>query len=258
MSRPFFSIVTCTRNSEEFLKENINSVKSQTFKDYEHIFIDGFSSDRTLQVIKSYQKKDPKRVWFFRFPPKGISDAFNIGIRKGTGLWIIFLNSDDRFYNRHVLTSVYEYIFKNHATKMVYGKSVFINQLGEGKKSKRVIPHRKIYQKLRFWLLTLTNYIPHQSVYMNRDLFVKYGGFDESISTCQDYEMWFRLSKNGVTNGFLDKKLSIFRYRNDAATQSPEHLSIHYKILDRYIKSRVLLSLLKVIHLLNFRRVFFE
>jgi glycosyltransferase involved in cell wall biosynthesis len=258
MTRPFFSIVTCTRNSEEFLSDNINSVELQTFKDYEHIFIDGFSSDKTTGIIKSYQKKDKNRVFFFQFPAKGISDAFNKGILKGRGQWIVFLNSDDCFYDRSVLNSVHDYLLKNTEVKIVYGKSVFLNELGKGNKNRRVIPHRKIYRKLRFWLIALTNYIPHQSVFMHRDLFLKCGGFDEKLNTCQDYEMWFRLSKNRVSNGYIDRKLSIFRYRKDAATQSPEHLSVHYKILKKYIKNSFLLLFLKTIHRLNLQRVFFE
>ena len=51
------SIITVTKNSEKFLRQNISSVKSQNYKNFEHIFVDGNSKDKTLKIIKSYKKK---------------------------------------------------------------------------------------------------------------------------------------------------------------------------------------------------------
>lgn len=89
MKRPFFSIITCTYNSEKFLQENIDSVKSQTFKDYEHIFIDGYSTDDTNKIINKYILID-RRSKIFKYPPKGISNAFNLGIKKSLGKYLFF------------------------------------------------------------------------------------------------------------------------------------------------------------------------
>jgi len=66
--QPFFSIVTCTYNSERFVQRNIDSVRSQTFKNYEHIFIDGYSKDRTVQIIRDYLSKSKSKVKLFQFP----------------------------------------------------------------------------------------------------------------------------------------------------------------------------------------------
>ena len=76
-----FSIITCTYNSEKFLKKNIESVKKQNFKDFEHIFIDGFSQGGTINIIKNYQTEFPQRVKLFQVEPKGISHAMNEGIK---------------------------------------------------------------------------------------------------------------------------------------------------------------------------------
>jgi glycosyltransferase involved in cell wall biosynthesis len=80
--KPFFSIITATLNSEKFLRDNIESVKKQTFQDFEHIFIDGFSNDATVEIIKEYQReRGESKVKIFQYPPKGVTDAFNKGIQ---------------------------------------------------------------------------------------------------------------------------------------------------------------------------------
>jgi len=90
-----FSIITCTYNSEKYLQENINSVESQIFHNFEHVFIDGNSSDKTIEIIKKYQKKYPHTVKLLQCEPKGISNAMNHGINQSSGQYIIHLHSDD-------------------------------------------------------------------------------------------------------------------------------------------------------------------
>ena len=97
--QPLFSIITCTYNSDNFVESNINSVIGQTYKNYEHLFIDGNSSDNTLDIISKYQSKYPQKVNLHSRAPQGISDAFNECIREAKGQYIIHLNSDDSFYN---------------------------------------------------------------------------------------------------------------------------------------------------------------
>lgn len=96
MNKPLFSIITCTYNSQKFIKKNLESVKAQIFMDYEQIIIEGQSSDKTVEIVKSFQKNNPK-IKLFSYPAKGISDAFNKGIKHSKGKYLFFLNSDDSF-----------------------------------------------------------------------------------------------------------------------------------------------------------------
>lgn len=75
--KPFFTIITCTYNSAIFVENNIRSVKEQSYTDFEHIFIDGNSTDTTLDKIRKYQNKYPQKVMLYARAPKGISNAFN-------------------------------------------------------------------------------------------------------------------------------------------------------------------------------------
>ena len=110
---PFFSIVTGTYNSEKYVGQNMKSVDDQTFNDYEHLIIDGQSTDDTLSIVDKARKKSSK-IKVFSFPPKGISNALNQGINKSSGTYIIHLNSDDSFYDSRVLEKVRAWIEENN------------------------------------------------------------------------------------------------------------------------------------------------
>ncbi|MFZ2881515.1 MAG: glycosyltransferase, partial [Candidatus Moraniibacteriota bacterium] len=154
------------------MQKNIDSLKNQTFKDFEHIFIDGFSTDKTMDIIEKYRKDFPEKVRVFQFPAKGIANAMNIGIEKSKGKYINHMHSDDSFYSNNTLDKISNFINKNNHPDWIYGKALFTD-IENG--NKRIIPHRMIYKKIRYWLFFLTNYIPHQSVFLKREMFEKYG-----------------------------------------------------------------------------------
>ena len=118
-----FSIITCTYNSAVFLEKNINSVKKQMYENYEHIFIDGFSSDKTPEIIKKYKQENPENIIFFQTKPKGISSAMNEGIRKAKGDYLIHLHSDDSFFDKNVLQDVADFLEQNPGLDWLYGKA---------------------------------------------------------------------------------------------------------------------------------------
>lgn len=98
------SVITVTRNSGEMLKETINSVIGQTYKDMEYIIVDGKSTDSSVDIIKSYA--DSISQWVSE-PDGGIYDAMNKGVRMSRGKWIIFMNAGDGFADRDVLSRVF-------------------------------------------------------------------------------------------------------------------------------------------------------
>ena len=89
------SIVTVTKNSENFLEECILSVFNQSYKNYEHIIIDGNSTDKTIDIIKKHKEKIS---YWITEKDNGLYDAMNKGIKKSTGDIIGILNSDDIFF----------------------------------------------------------------------------------------------------------------------------------------------------------------
>ena len=251
-----FSIITCTYNSEKYVQKNIDSVKNQTFRDFEHIFIDGFSTDGTVEIIKRYQSEFPKRVKFFQYTPTGISSAMNKGIKKASGEYINHLHSDDSFYSDDVLKKVSNFLKKNDIPDLVFGKAKFTNDEGISK----IIPYRRIYQKLRFWLLLLTNYVPHQACFIKKEIFERFGNFDENYKNSMDYEMWVRLAQNKISNKFVDQIICNFHARDNSVSSKGKNNCVleNSFILEAYEKNKLLLKLYRTILYLNSKRKFFH
>lgn len=205
--KPYFSIITCTRNSKLFLKKNIDSVKNQTFIDYEHIFVDGMSNDGTKELIKKN-----KQAILIVSKPNGISNAMNIGIKKARGKFIIHLHSDDSFCSSDVLQRVYNFLENSKKVDWLYGK---IQTVEESGKKIGIFPRQKIFQKASPLLLKFLNFIPHQAVFVKKEVFEKFGYFDESLSSQMDYDFWLRI-KDKIKWKFIDTIVSNYTIRASA------------------------------------------
>ena len=105
---PLFSIITVVLNGEKYIEETIKSVLSQSFKNYEYIVLDGVSTDKTVDIIKKYEKKIS--YWSSQ-KDKGIYDAFNKGIKIAKGKFICIVNSDD-ILKKNALKIISKYIKK--------------------------------------------------------------------------------------------------------------------------------------------------
>lgn len=237
MKNPFFSIITCTKNSEKFIAKNIDSVNVQTFRSYEHIFIDGESSDRTKELIKKTIKNDSLRNRLYIFPPTGISSAFNDGVKKSKGEYLIFLNSDDYFYDNKVLEDACDFLHRNEKPDWVYG---MINVIEENGRNIGVFPKFALF-KYRFpCLLKFINYIPHQAVFINKESFEKFGLFDINLSSIMDYDYWLRIADKTDWKHF-NRIVSNYTIRKGAKSSSKKnihenHLNLNI-VLKRHLNS---------------------
>lgn len=200
MNKPFFSIITCTYNSAKYLEQNLSSVRSQSFTDYEHIFVDGFSKDDTIEQIKKYN-----HGVLFQAPAKGIANAMNLGIKQASGEYLLFLNSDDYFFNDQVLELAAKQIKQGNYT-WYYGITNMVSASGKILASH---PVKKWQQHFWYWVVSLTFYMQHQSVFYAKSLFNKYGLYDEAYNA-MDFEHALRISKNERA-GFLKFTISNFR-----------------------------------------------
>jgi glycosyltransferase involved in cell wall biosynthesis len=212
MEKTFFSIITCTKNSAKYLRNNIKSVQNQTYKNFEHIFVDGFSEDKTVGLIKKYRARHPSVVSLYQSKPKGISNAMNIGISKAKGEYILILHSDDSLYMRDVLTKTYFYLREHPEFDWIYGK---INVVEENGKSIGQYPARWIYKYFPRYFLKFYNTIPHQATFMKKLIFKKFGGFDESLTSAMDIDLWLRI-RNKTNWHFFNKVISNYMVRKGA------------------------------------------
>ncbi len=236
-----FSIITCTFNSAKYLSKNIESVCEQSFLNFEHIFIDAFSTDATVDIIKNYQKKHPDKVRFFQIKPQGISNAMNEGIKRACGDYLIHLHSDDSFYGSNVLEEVKKFLSKNNYD-WIYGK---INVVENDGKQVGVFPSRKLFHRnSKDWLgkvmFNFFNYIPHQSVFIKKIIFESFGFFDESLSSGMDPDFWYRIIDKTKWS-FFDLIISNYCIRSDSQSASLKNKEKNkqniLKVRKRYLNS---------------------
>lgn len=123
--KPLFSIITVTRNDAANLDATMRSVSSQTCRRYEHLIIDGASTDRTLMVVQKY----PQELVDFRSEPdKGIYDGMNKGLAIAEGDYVIFLNSGDTFHSEDTLQRIADIIQENDYPGVVYGQTMLVDK----------------------------------------------------------------------------------------------------------------------------------
>lgn len=101
-----FSIVICAYNLEKVIKEAMDSILTQRFKNFELIVVDDCSTDNTYKVLKKYEKQDPRVKILQTEENSGPAKARNVGVEQAKGEYIVYLDGDDTLYNRNTLTKV--------------------------------------------------------------------------------------------------------------------------------------------------------
>lgn len=189
------SIITATYNSEKTIKKTIESVNSQVNINIEHIFVDGESSDETLNIIKKYSRVK-KRIYSLK--PSGIYQAMNFGIKKARGKIIGILNSDDYYYNSNILNIVNTNL-KSQKIDICYGNLKFFHP-----KSKKIT---RVWKSSNFehgsFLLGWSP--PHPTFFVKKKIYDKFGLFKSKYGNSADIEFMFRLLEiNNVRSKFVN------------------------------------------------------
>lgn len=195
---PKFTIITVCFNSADVILENLDSVKKQTFKNFEHIFIDGKSQDKTVKIINEYSLANKIII---SEPDEGIYDAMNKGIRISKGEYIIFLNSDDFFINNTVLEKVNSCVRKI-MPDIIYSDIIYVSKINSKKVIRKWVSGIFKKSKLKFGWMP-----PHPGITIRKSVLVGAGGFDKSFRISGDYDLLLRIFS---INTIKIKYLNIF------------------------------------------------
>ena len=178
------SIITVAFNSAKTIKDTIESIIKQDYKNIEYIVVDGKSSDETNQIINEY--KDNVDIHISE-NDAGIYDAMNKGIKVSSGDIIGILNSDDFYPNPYVLSNVVK-SFKKNKCDAVYGDLVYVNATDTSiiKRYWQSGPYNT--KKLKNgWML------PHPTFFVKSSIYKQFGLYNTSLHTAADYDMIIRL-----------------------------------------------------------------
>ena len=198
------SIITITYNSAKTLPRALESVRSQTYGDIEHIIVDGASTDGTVEIIKNYSKgpsdKVPstKEVRWVSEPDGGIYDALNKGIRMATGDVIGFLHSDDVLYSPDSIGQIAA-AFESTKADVVYGDLQYCN--GD-KVTRRWRSNAFKPSSLKFGWMP-----PHPTLYVRREVYEQVGEYDSWFRISADYDMILRIFTAGYKTHYIPQVL---------------------------------------------------
>jgi glycosyltransferase len=168
----------------------IKSVASQSYRNVEHIIVDGLSNDNTLEIVAGYSHTTAQVV---SEKDMGIYDAMNKGIQLATGDVIGFLNADDLYENEHVLSKVAG-VFDDTAVEACYGDLVYVDATN----TNRVV---RYWSAGNFMPEEIINgwMIPHPTFFVRKRLYQEYGVFCPELRIAGDYELIIRfLLKHNV------------------------------------------------------------
>ncbi len=193
------SIITVALNSSKTIKNTLESIKSQNYKNIEYIVIDGESKDSTVDIIKSYKNQI---AYFISEKDNGIYDAMNKGIKAATGDIIGILNSDD-FYASNTIISEIADTFNEQQVDSIYGNLVYLESTNQNKVVRFwSTGNFSIIKLKRGWAL------PHPTLFVRKAIYDKYGLYNTRLKSAADYEMILRLLyKNNISFHYIDKIL---------------------------------------------------
>ena len=179
MKKPKISIITVCYNSEAHIEEAILSVINQSYENKEYLVIDGGSKDGTLNIIEKYKDRID---YFVSEPDKGISDAFNKGIKAATGDIIGILNSDD-FMMPNALTKVAEHYEERIDVYRGYCL-VWNEQLGT---------KNELHPNMRFKVPPFGAIICHESSFISKKVYDKVGLYKVHFKYMMDLDFFIRM-----------------------------------------------------------------
>lgn len=192
------SIITINLNKKDGLQKTIDSVVSQTFKDFEWIVIDGGSTDGSKELLEQYTNYF---AYWVSEPDKGIYNAMNKGIKVAKGEYLQFLNSGDCLVSPTILSEVF---LGSHNADVLYGLMVRNNVGGK-------MHNMDLMKPNLFWYDFYFGTLNHQSTFIKLHLFEEAGGYDESYVVMADWHFFARvLGLGGASYEFLPIVISVY------------------------------------------------
>jgi glycosyltransferase involved in cell wall biosynthesis len=203
MTTPLLSIITVAYNSAATIRDSIQSIRSQDYKNIEYIIIDGNSKDDTVSIIKD--SGDIVSKWKSE-PDKGIYDAMNKGVVMATGEIVGILNSDDFYYDEHVLAKVMA-VFEDENVDAVFGDLIVVAPDDLKKVVRRYSAKNWYPEKFARGFMP-----PHPTFFVRRKFYEAYGLFKTDYKIAADYEILIRfLYVHRLRYKYLNETMVIMR-----------------------------------------------
>lgn len=213
------SLITTAWNSGETIRDTMESALKQTYSEFEHIIVDGASSDNTMEIVKEFEPRYNGRLKYISEPDHGIYDAMNKGLKMATGDVIGILNSDDFFSAPDILQTVAENIENVDA---VYADVHYI-------KDNNVNHGVRYYSSRRFrkWKMRLGFMPAHPTFYCKKNIYDIYGYFKHDFKIASDFELLLRfIYLHNIKTNYIQRNFVTMRIGGASTSGLQSHIQI--------------------------------
>lgn len=201
-NKPLVSIIIPSYNHENYIKDTIESIVNQTYKNIELIIIDDGSKDNSIKVIEKLNLK--YEFLFIKRENRGLCETLNEGISLSKGKYIAICASDDIYLENKIEIQV-DFLENNLNYSMCYGKIIKFADNGE----KKFSDNRKCKSGKIFYDLMRTNFVPAVTQMYRKEIFNEVGYFDKNL-WIEDWDMLLRIAYK-YEIGFIDEYLALYR-----------------------------------------------
>ena len=231
----FLSIITINYNNYTGLAKTIQTVIGQANKDFEYIVIDGESTDGSVDIVRQVSKQFGERLKWISEPDKGIYNAMNKGIRMASGDYVQFLNSGDCLSSDDVTERMLEELKKSDYPSILYGN--MLKDMPDGK----VMRDRCFAGQEISFLGFYTGTLNHSPAYIRKDLFEKYGFYDENLRIVSDWKWYLQAIILGEEKPvYTDIDVTLFDMHGISETNKELDKAERKKVLGELIPHTIL------------------
>jgi glycosyltransferase involved in cell wall biosynthesis len=221
---PLISICIPAFNAERYLQETLNSVRLQSFEDWELIVTEDGSEDRTRQIVQKFSGSVTQAVRYQRHDVnKGLPATRNTGISAARGQWIALLDSDDLWSSNHLAMAVEA--MRGSRADIIHGGSILFES-DSGERIGVRAPSRQNINAFPTSLFCGDYVIQPSSVLIRRDLWDRVGGFDPSFRYVEDREMWLRCARSKAVFAYTGTETCFYRKHGGALTRHAAAMAV--------------------------------
>jgi glycosyltransferase involved in cell wall biosynthesis len=232
--KPLVSIITPTYNSQNYIKDCINSVINQSFDNWEYIIIDDNSTDSTVSVIQNFCKKNNKISYFSLNKNMGAAFARNEGIKRADGKYIAFLDSDDTWHKDKLKIQI-------NTMEQYDLKFTFTNYFIVNKEKNTITEYEALKPTVNYNEIIRFNYIACSTVMYNQDFFAKQ--YMPNIRNRQDWGLWIKLINIAGKAHQINQYLTYYYIRrNSISSNKLKMIKYHWYIYYEYLNFALLKS----------------
>ncbi len=220
--KPLLSIITVVFNSQNYLEQTIVGVLCQSYSNIEYIVIDGASTDSSLDIVKKYEEQID---YIVSEPDKGISDAFNKGVKAASGDYYLFLNADDFLVSKDSIQNAFDIL--NPKASVHWFRTGFLTM-----NDRRVYSFNYAFSKRSLYYLRT---YPQPSTIYRHTVFEQVGDFSLDLKNTMDTEFLIRCATQGVVIVSYPMVISLMRLGGISGSNIETTIREGYQIRKKHL-----------------------